>query len=150
MKKLSLEPDDLHVFSSALKKVSFFSGLSMQDLERVVGATNLYEYKSGKVIFRKGDVGDALFVVRSGNVKVKNRSYLLWAAKTIATLGPGDIFGEMALIDQPYRTATVVASGPTQLFVLLLSNFNQILIDNTAFAQELKKLAKVRAFEQKG
>lgn len=149
MHKLPLGPAQVSHLSTALRKLSFFSGMSLGDLERFIAITNLYEYDGGRTVFKKGDVGDALYVVHTGMVRVISKPIFFWPAKTIATLGPDDIFGEMALLDQPYRTATVVTEGPTQLFVLLSSNFNGILNENPAFARDIRQIAQTRAFETK-
>jgi CRP/FNR family transcriptional regulator len=148
MKTLAMGPDEIRHLSAALKKMNFFSGMSMADMERFIRVTNLYEFPSGKTVFKKGQVGDALYVVHTGVVRVLSKPFFLWPAKTIATLGPSQVFGEMALLDQPYRTATVVTKGTTQLFVLLATHFNDILRDNPAFARELKNVASTRAFER--
>jgi CRP/FNR family cyclic AMP-dependent transcriptional regulator len=66
-------------------------------------------YKAGEVIFREGDPGTEFFVIKSGktSVRVGNR--------TLQELGPGDVFGEMALIDNEPRSATVVAETDCEL-----------------------------------
>ena len=120
MKKIPIGPEEMGRLSAALRKVSFFQGMSMGDLERFLNITDLYEFSAGKTIFKKGDVGDALYIVNSGHARVIQRALPIpfWPAKTIATLEPGDLFGEMALLDQPHRTATVVADRPTTPFVM--------------------------------
>ena len=142
-------PDQVADLSQALRRHSFFQGMSIGDLERFMRITNLYEYESGKTVFKKGDVGDALYVIGSGQVNIIQRRFPIWPAKTIATLNPGDFFGEMALLDQPYRTATAVTHGPTSLFVILNTNFNDLLRDNPEFARNLRHIAQTRAFETK-
>lgn len=149
MNRLTMEASDIRQLSNALKKLNFFNGMSIADMERFISVTNLYAFDAGKTIFKKGDVGDALYVIQSGGVRVFSRPFFLWPAKTIARLEAGDIFGEMALLDQPYRTATARTEGPTRLFVLLATHFNDILRDNPAFARDLKSMAKNRAFEAK-
>jgi CRP-like cAMP-binding protein len=149
MNKLSIGPEEMRRLSGALRNISFFAGLSMGDLERFVAVTHLYEFSSGHRIFKKGEVGDALYIVESGGVRVQSKPFFLWPAKTIARLGPGEIFGEMALIDQPYRTATVVTEGPAKLFVLFLADFNRILHENPAFEKQIRQIANRRAFESK-
>src|SRR5690242_11916319 len=132
---------DVHTraLAAALKKLSFFSNMSLAEMEHFLRVTNLYGFDGGKTVFKKGQVGDALYVVHTGKVKVIERPVFFWPAKTIATLGPGEVFGEMALLDQPYRTATVVTEGPTELFVLLATNFNDILNANPVFHKELTR-----------
>jgi CRP-like cAMP-binding protein len=149
MKKLTIGSDEMRHLSSALRGMSFFTGLSMGELERFIGITSLYEFDAGRTIFKKGDVGDALYIVHTGGVRVLSKPFFLWPAKTIATLGPGEVFGEMALIDQPYRTATVKTAGPAKLFVLLVAEFNRLLNENPEFARQLRQMASTRAFETK-
>jgi CRP/FNR family transcriptional regulator, cyclic AMP receptor protein len=150
MKKIPIGPDEISQLSQALRKISFFQGISMGDLERFINITNLYEYPSGKAVFKKGSVGDALYVVHAGSVRIINRPFPFWPAKTLAILGPGELFGEMALIDQPYRTATVVTEGPTKLFVVLNTHFNELLQSNPEFARDIRRMAQQRAFESRG
>lgn len=147
MIKLPIGPSEMTHLSTVMKKISFFQGMSLGDIERFIAITNLYEYKAGKMVFKKGDVGDALYVVHSGAVRVVQRLFPFWPAKTLARLGPGELFGEMALIDQPYRTATVIAEGPTQLFVMLNTHFNELLRANPEFSRDLRRIAQERAFE---
>jgi CRP/FNR family cyclic AMP-dependent transcriptional regulator len=60
-------------------------------------------YKAGDVVFREGDAGTEFFVIRSGSAAVQLGN------RTLQVLGPGEVFGEMALIDSEPRSATVVA-----------------------------------------
>ncbi len=148
MKKLPFGPEEIKELSKALRQHSFFKNMSIGGLERFMRITNLYKYSSGTTLFKKGDVGDALYVVRTGRVKIIERRFFLWPSRTIAMLKPGDMFGEMALLDQPYRTATAVTKEITTLFVILSTTFNDLLRDSPEFATELRQLAAARAFEQ--
>jgi CRP-like cAMP-binding protein len=149
MNKTPLGPPEIRHLSATLRNLSFFEGMSMGGLERLIDVTNVYEYRSGEVVFKKGQVGDALYVVHTGAVNVFIKKNFFLPAKKISTLGSGEIFGEMALLDQPYRTATVIASGPTKLFVIFISNFNQLFDDNPDFARRIRQMAKERSFEQR-
>jgi len=147
MIKLEIGKEEIKQLAQAMRKVSLFSDLSVADLDKVLNVTNLYAYKSGKVVFNKGDVGDALYVVHQGEVKVLKKRIFFLPDKEISRLGPGDIFGEMALLNQPYRTASVKTVGPTKLFVLLSSNFNSLLRENPAFKKSISEMAAIRKFE---
>lgn len=149
MKKLPLDPEHISELSQSLRRHSFFKGMSIGALERFMQITNRFEYPSGTTLFKKGDIGDALYVVSSGRVKIIERRFFIWPAKVIAKLQPGEIFGEMALLDQPHRTATAVTYGLTTLFVILSTNFNELLRSNPEFSKELHRLAEARVFEQK-
>ena len=64
-------------------------------------------YRAGDIIFKEGDAGSEFFVVKSGSVSVRLGN------RTLRTIGEGDIFGEMALIDNEPRSATIVADTDT-------------------------------------
>jgi len=70
-------------------------------------------YTDGETIFREGDPGDVMCVVQFGKVDITKRTAA--GETTIATLGQGDIFGEMALFDKQPRSATAVASGEARV-----------------------------------
>jgi CRP-like cAMP-binding protein len=78
---------------------------------------------AGEVIFRQGDPGDCAFFVRAGRVEVIDEA----SGRVLATLGPGDHFGEMALLDGSPRNATVRAVDPVELAVLGKDNFLRML-----------------------
>ena len=67
--------------------------------------------------------------------------------KTVATLKPGEFFGEIALISAEPRTATIVAAEPTLLFTLISSDFQFVLGENPAAAAEMKRIALRRKFD---
>jgi CRP-like cAMP-binding protein len=149
MKEISLTADDFKDLSTMLRDISFFSKLSMGGLERLLSMTRLYEVRTGEVVFRKGEVGDALYVVQSGAVDVYRRKFTWIPGGRLARLSRGDFFGEMALLDQPYRTATVVAQTTTRVFVILASHFNDLLRGNPEMAASLRDVAAKRSFAQK-
>lgn len=80
-------------------------------------------YAKGETIFRKGDVGDLLYIIASGKIEV------LAEGKQIATLGKGEYFGEMALLDQKKRIATVKCLEDAELIAIRKHDF-QVLITN--------------------
>jgi CRP-like cAMP-binding protein len=101
----------------------------------VVQITNFAEYmipyqgKAGAVIFRKGDIESFMCLINSGGVDI----YPTEAKKTyelIASLGPENTIGEMALIDGEPRSAYAFAKGPTMLFVMTKSNFLRLEEDH--------------------
>jgi CRP-like cAMP-binding protein len=78
--------------------------------------TDVIELTPGQVLFREGDVGDHAYVVREGKLEVSRR--VGSAEVVIAIEGPGTILGEMALIDDQPRSATIRAMEPTRLTVV--------------------------------
>ncbi|MDX2008792.1 MAG: cyclic nucleotide-binding domain-containing protein [Myxococcaceae bacterium] len=96
---------------------SLFDMLSNDELSAVAQLTTLRRFERDALVFQEGELGDSLFVVASGEVEVLRRdpSGQLTA---IATLGPGQCFGEMSLIDKEYRSATVRARSECELLHL--------------------------------
>jgi CRP-like cAMP-binding protein len=103
-----------------LKDVPFFSSMSEQDLATVAQQTDELSVAAGTVLAREGDLGDEFFVIESGMAEVTQ------GGAPIATLGRGDFFGEVALIREERRTATVTATSPMVLIVMTGSSFRSL------------------------
>ena len=95
-----------------LKRVSMFEDLDQRSLEAIANAAVEQRYETGQEIVRQGDTGVGAFIIRSGKVDiVQDRD---GREQKIATLGPGDVFGEMALLDEFPRSATARAVEPVR------------------------------------
>ena len=145
MEKLAMADTDFIHLARAMRKVEFFAPLTMEQLESVLKYIMLCRYKAGERIFRQGDPGDAFYIIYDGAVSVGIKHLVLFT-KQVARLGPGDFFGEMALLAKDPRSATVTALETTRLFVLLSADFAFVLKSNPAFATEMVKLAERRKF----
>jgi CRP-like cAMP-binding protein len=110
----------------ALAAVPFFAGLDPGTLERVAAGMRARRFRRGEVIFHLGDPGDALFVVLTGDVKISLPSDTGDEA-ILATLGPGVVFGELALLDGAPRSATATAMSPTETVVLPRDRFRELI-----------------------
>lgn len=119
-----------------LATVPLFGGLGAADLERFADVTRERAYSKGSVILFQDDPGDALFIVRSGRVKVvligeDGREVIL------GILGVGQHFGELALIDGEPRSAHVIAMEDAQLFVLRREDFRSRVSESPSIAWAL-------------
>ncbi len=100
-----------------LENVHLFRFLNYQELVRVSNLTEVRHFVADEPVFREGEVGEELFVVLSGQVRVHK------GESTILFLGPGEHFGEMALIDRGPRSASVMAVEDTRVLVMRRPDF---------------------------
>jgi CRP/FNR family cyclic AMP-dependent transcriptional regulator len=97
---------------SLLASVDWFTSLTREELEGLADRADTVEWDAGATVFEEGDRGDACFVMHSGRVKVVRR-FPDGRRMTLARLGPGSIFGELALFDGERRSATIQTTEPT-------------------------------------
>ena len=118
-------------FIDHLAQVPLFSALSRKDLTLVARRAEDVVVPAGKVLVSEGETGPQFFVIMSGTAKLTRRG------RKIATLGPGDSFGELALLDKHPRNATAVAETPMELVVLGQREFAGLIDDVPGFARKL-------------
>jgi len=99
----------------ALESTPLFAGLPAAALEQLIERLNLVELGAGEVLFRQGDSGDALYIVAEGSVTVVHEGP---PRQELTRFGPGSFFGEVALVTEEPRSATVTAEVPTQLLAI--------------------------------
>jgi CRP-like cAMP-binding protein len=98
--------------TARLAAIPLFSGLDDEDLAAIASAASEVEGTKGQNLATEGDFGHALYAVESGTADV------IADGKKVATLGPGDVFGEIAVLASGRRTASVVATSPMRLIAL--------------------------------
>jgi len=122
---------------SVLQNTYFFQSLKMSELDELIGHLRMIRVQKGYEIIKQGDPGDAFYLIASGKVSVWKKKTL---GKTkVAELGEDQFFGEMALMSNEPRNATIVAEEVSELFVLQRYDFEKILLKNPVIATELKK-----------
>ena len=107
-----------------LKGVNMFSKTSEELLAEVASILEEVVLESGEVIFEKGDVGESMYIIVDGRVRVYDGD------KTVNHLGEKEIFGELALLDPEPRSASVQAVEETRLFRLDRDTFFELMADN--------------------
>jgi CRP/FNR family cyclic AMP-dependent transcriptional regulator len=122
--------------AETLAEVPFFAGLDGASLERVGRWMRTRRFRRGEVIFHQGDPGDALFIVTSGVIKIMLPSDSGEEA-ILATLRPGDVFGELALLDGAPRSATATALEATETVILPREQFRELLAAEPAIRDAL-------------
>ncbi|GJD82593.1 Crp/Fnr family transcriptional regulator [Methylobacterium haplocladii] len=118
---------------------SFFVGLRNESLQSVARLCVNRELAARETLFRKDDPGEALYAVRRGEVRIATRT-AEGRELTLNLLGPGDIFGEIALLDGRPRTAEAVATEATTLSVIHRSDFLALLARDSDIALRIIEL----------
>jgi CRP/FNR family cyclic AMP-dependent transcriptional regulator len=121
----------------ALKSAPLFDGLSRKELTHLARVSEDLEVEPGKVLCKEGDIGHEFFVIVDGKIKVTRKG------RPVATRGGGDFVGEIALLEDVRRTATVTAETPVRLFVLTQNDFRHLLDENPGVERKvLRALAR--------
>jgi CRP-like cAMP-binding protein len=119
-----------------LGRVPVFSTLEQDDLERVSRLAVPRAFEPGQVVFREGDASDTCYVVRSGRARAV-REHADGRTITLATFGPGDIFGELAMFEDELRSATVEAIQPTEVVAVLGPDMRRLMVEHPEIAIRL-------------
>ena len=122
-----------------LKNVSIFSGMSDTHLEEIISITIEKKFKKNKVIFNKGDRGNVLFILTYGTVKL---SLFDQSGKEmiLKMLYKNDFFGEMSLLDDYFRSATVTAVEDSQALLIYRNEFMRLIHQFPGIALEMLKV----------
>jgi CRP-like cAMP-binding protein len=114
-----------------LADVPLFSGCSKKELRTIATLADEIDLRGGKVLMRQGAPGREFFVLLEGTVEVVRDG------KKVTTLGEGDFFGELALISNIPRTATVTATSPIRALVVFGRDFRRLLQEDAAIAMKV-------------
>lgn len=146
MKKIQISDADFLEFTRIARKINFFGQMTVGWVEKILAFGMLHEYEKGEKVCRQGGPGDSFYIVHSGKLSVSVKKGFFGLSKKVAALGPGDFFGEMALVDRAPRTATVKCEEDSKLFILLADHFDEAFKGNPAFADEVKRIISERKF----
>src|ERR1019366_3186538 len=119
-----------------LRRVPLFSALGEEDLARVAQVTVPRRFQAGEVVFRDGDQSDTCYVVRSGRARAV-REHAGGRSITLATFGPEDMFGELAMFDDEPRSATVEATEDMEAIAVLGGDMRRMLREHPDLAVKL-------------
>lgn len=107
-----------------LRAIPMFAGFGEAVLGALAGAMRVRRCTDGETVFREGDAGDSLFIVESGDVEIRKQG------KTLAVLGEGKMFGEMAFYENAPRSADAVAKGACSLYVIGNEDFRRVILEH--------------------
>jgi CPA1 family monovalent cation:H+ antiporter len=123
---------------SRLSAIPFFAGLDESELAVIAGVASELEAAAGDALVTEGDFGHALYAIETGTAEV------VAADSHVATLGPGDVFGEIAVVASGRRTATVTATSAMRLIVLFKRDVWALEQRAPAAAKRLRELIAER------
>ncbi len=113
--------------ADALRRCVLFSRVDDETLARCIDSLRSRRYRRNETIFHQGDPGDSLYVIEAGSVKIVLPDPEGEEGAIIATLGPGDFFGELALLDGEEHSATAIALESTEALVLRRDTFERLV-----------------------
>jgi CRP-like cAMP-binding protein len=119
-----------------LSRVPLFNELSREELERISRVSVARSFPAGVRVFHEGDHSDACYLVRRGDLRV-TREHPDGRAIALATLGPGDIFGELAMLDGEARSASVETLTDSELLALPAADVRRLLADHPGISVKL-------------
>jgi small-conductance mechanosensitive channel len=124
-------------------KVDFLSPLSLDERRKLVETVGVKAYAAGELPVRQGDAGDSFYIIKKGTVDVivaKEHG----EGVVVATLGPGNFFGEMSLLTGAVRTASIRVKEDAEFVVIDRESFRSTLVHNPSIAESLSRILSER------
>ncbi len=125
-----------HETIALLSRVPVFSTLSEDELAHVARVAMSRRFDAGATVFKEGDEGSTCYIVRAGRTRAI-REHPDGRSITLAHFGPGDIFGEMAMLDGERRSATVEATEDTETIAILSADMHRLLREHSDISVKL-------------
>ncbi|KKL59521.1 hypothetical protein LCGC14_2214510, partial [marine sediment metagenome] len=133
--------EDTYQILSVLKHLDFFDDLTVEKSQEFVSIVEEHHFKKGAMIIRKGMPGEYFYIIRSGNVEIKDEKLII-----SKILGTYEYFGEGALLSETLRSADVVAETEVMTYAIHKDKFFSFIY-GTAFEKTLQRLIKIRSSE---
>ena len=130
-----------------LKKVELFQPLTDEDITTLADYSSILRYTRGEAMVRQDDTGDSLYIIRSGSVEITLKTGKS-EPLVLASLGPGNCFGEMSLLTGEPRSATVTALEETQVVVVGKDGLQTLFESNPSLIEPLSAMIDKRQREQ--
>ena len=125
----------------ALRQAPLFADLSKKELAELATHAEDMEVAEGQAIVREGENGHEFFVILDGEIEVSA------GGKVVATRGGGDFVGEIALLEETKRTATVTAKSPLHVMVLTRQDFRRLVDNNPSVERKVMHALARRVVE---
>lgn len=125
---MKLHGEENEVVITMLEKNPLWAGLDRKDLKAIVKVATERKFETGDIVLGKGEGGVGFYLIKDGSVEIKTDGNIL------AKLGPGQFFGEMAILDNQPRSAEVVAAEPSRCLIVSEWSFKALISENPKIA----------------
>ncbi len=142
---MSLSQQDKEEVKKVLAKLDWYSHLQPSELSSLLAGFEKANMVKGEVMITEGKTGEIFYIIDTGAVGIYLKRKLM--DKQIATLGAGEFFGEMSLISDEPRSASVICEDDGVVFTLLRSTFRKVIMANPTIGSMLRKAAADRRSE---
>lgn len=122
--------------STQIRSVQLFSSLAEHAVSQVAAIAHEEAHRKGDTLFEYGDPGDKLYLILEGQIRV-TRTIAGLGEEALAVLGPGEVFGEMALLDESPRSADAKVHSQCRLLAITKEDFDDLLFRDKALAYEV-------------
>ena len=120
--------DELKALFNVVRNASVFHKLPLENIKTALHKLKPMQVQAGQTIIKQGDMGDSYYIIQSGNAKVYQVDPFSAETCLVNQLGPGDFFGEEALVQEGFRSATVIMATPGKLYYLAREDFKELII----------------------
>jgi len=138
-----MNAQDIQWLQSVFQEKGLFTNLSPHEIGSVIDHMDRVNYAPGDTLIQQGDTGEWFFIVQEGKVRATRRKWF-FITEEISVLGPKDFFGELALLSDSARTATLTAVEKTACFTMYKKQFRQLVEACPGFHQEIERLVDQR------
>jgi CRP-like cAMP-binding protein len=126
-----------------LDRIPLLSKLTLEQNVLLANRLRVLEFRPGQIVFHMGEIGDTFYIIETGEVEVLAPD-VKGSPTVLNRLGPGDFFGEIALLRAVPRTATIRVVSPARLLALSREDFNDVLARYTSVAHHLAETSDLR------
>src|SRR5690349_3786877 len=125
---MQFSPSEIATLRLTLKKIAFLEHLKLNEMDQLIGALDKRPFQKGEVIIKQGSMGETFYILASGRLGVYRER--VFRKTKFADLESNAIFGEMALIDNQKRNATVIGEEDGEIYFMPRETFKKVLLTN--------------------
>ncbi len=130
--------NDINPIVSIIKQIPLFCDLTEESIQLLTKKITLEYYPANRIIFKEGDEGDAMYIIKKGQIRIyRGDDDKPYDQTVLATLTDGSFFGEMALVNEAKRIAGAKTLTESELFILKKDDFYTLINKNPGLAEQI-------------